>query len=162
MSNTAVLDFDINFGLKYVDICQNIFEKEIYTQMFLECISFQLTDNKAKLKYMKIITSKDNFIVEFKINNQKRSFILNDKSNLNENFQAQKITKEEYQNEISKIYQLERYLKSQNNIQNFSQELFIHMKNLFKNTDEFKNYIDILEEKDKTYNYYLSKIYNFA
>ncbi|MCV3528089.1 hypothetical protein L8Y20_06240, partial [Campylobacter lari] len=36
------------------------------------------------------------------------------------------------------------------------------MKNLFKDMDEFKNYIDILEAKENTHNHYLSKIYNIA
>ncbi len=158
----VLLDFDVNLGLKYADICQNIFEKEIYTQMFFEYISFKLTDNEAELKYMDIITSKDSFIVNFKINNQKRSFILNNKNNLNKNFKAKKITQEEYQSEISKIYQLEKYLKSQNNLQNFSQKLFIHIKNLFKNANEFENYIDILEEKETAKNHHLLQNYNFT
>lgn len=162
MSNTAILDFQTNLALNYIDICQNIFEREIYTQMFLECIGFELTESKAKLKYMKIIASNDDFIVEFKINNQKRSFILNDKRMINEEFRAHRLTQEEYQKEIARFYQIERYLKSQNNLENFSQELFVHMKNLFKNMDEFKNYIDILEEKEATHNNYLSKIYNIA
>ncbi|AJC85381.1 hypothetical protein [Campylobacter peloridis] len=163
MSNTNfLLNHQDSFNLKYTDICQNIFEREFYTQMFLECICFELLENKTKLKYLKIISSKEEFIVEFKINNQKKSFILNDKKNLNIEFNAKRLTQEEYERELARIYQLERYLKSQNNLQFFSNELFLHLKNLFKDMDEFKNFIDILEEKENTHNNHFSKIYNIA
>ncbi|EAJ5673852.1 hypothetical protein B5C95_06820 [Campylobacter lari] len=162
MSNIAFLDHQQSLGLKYTDICQNIFEREIFTHMFLECISYLLLENKAKLKYLKIINSKEEFIVEFKINNQKKSFIINDKKILNAEFSAKRITQDEYEREIARIYQIERYLKTQNNLQNFSSEINTTMKNLFKDMDKFKNYIDMLEAKENTHNHYLSKIYNIA
>ncbi|EHZ4885942.1 hypothetical protein K5688_001461 [Campylobacter lari] len=162
MSNVAFLDHQQNLGLKYTDICQNIFEREIFTHMFLECVCFDLLEGKAKLKYLKIIASKENFIVEFKINNQKKSFIINDKKILNEEFNSKRMTQDEYEREIARIYQIERYLKTQSNLQNFSSEISTIMKNLFKDMDEFKNYIDTLETKENTHNHYLSKIYNIA
>ncbi|MBT0758557.1 hypothetical protein [Campylobacter lari] len=162
MSNVAFLDHQQNLGLKYTDICQNIFEREIFTHMFLECVSFVLLEDKAKLKYLKIINSKEEFIVEFKINNQKKSFIINDKKNLNTEFSAKRMTQDEYEREIARIYQIERYLKTQSNLQNFSSEISTTMKSLFKDMDEFKNYIDMLEAKENTHNHYLSKIYNIA
>ncbi|EGK8129438.1 hypothetical protein IO384_001107, partial [Campylobacter lari] len=135
---------------------------EIFTHMFLECISFVLLEDKAKLKYLKIIASKEDFIIEFKINNQKKSFIINNKKVLNEEFSAKRMTQDEYEREVARIYQIERYLKAQNNLQNFSNEISTTMKNLFKDMDEFKNYIDMLEAKENTHNHYLSKIYNIA
>ncbi|AJC91491.1 hypothetical protein CSUB8523_1788 [Campylobacter subantarcticus LMG 24377] len=162
MSNLAFLDHQQNLGLKYTDICQNIFEREIFTHMYLEFISFILLEDKAKLKYLKIINSKEEFIVEFKINNQKKSFVINNKKSLNEEFSAKRMTQEEYEREIARIYQIERYLKIQNNLQIFSNEISTTMKNLFKDMNEFKSYIDMLETKENTHNHYLSKIYNIA
>ncbi|HEC1789200.1 TPA: hypothetical protein R1718_000754, partial [Campylobacter lari] len=123
---------------------------------------FVLLEDKAKLKYLKIIASKEDFIIEFKINNQKKSFIINNKKVLNEEFSAKRMTQDEYEREVARIYQIERYLKAQNNLQNFSNEISTTMKNLFKDMDEFKNYIDMLEAKENTHNHYLSKIYNIA
>ncbi|HEC1748051.1 TPA: hypothetical protein R1707_000750, partial [Campylobacter lari] len=75
---------------------------------------------------------------------------------------AKRMTQDEYEREVARIYQIERYLKAQNNLQNFSNEISTTMKNLFKDMDEFKNYIDMLEAKENTHNHYLSKIYNIA
>ncbi|AJC86920.1 hypothetical protein [Campylobacter sp. RM16704] len=162
MSNIVFSDHQKNLGLKYIDICQNIFERELFTQMFLECICFELLEKKSKLKYLKIINSQEEFIIEFKINNQKKSFVINNKKNLNQEYNINKIAQDEYEREIARIYQIERFLKSQNNLENFSNEICATMKNLFKNINEFKNYIDMLESKENNYNYYISKIYNIA
>ncbi|CAM4112911.1 hypothetical protein [Campylobacter armoricus] len=162
MSNVAFLDHQQNLGLKYTDICQNIFERELFTQMFLECVCFELLEEKAKLKYFKIINSNEDFIIEFKINNQKKSFIINNKKCLNEEYNAKRMTQDEYEREIARIYQIERFLKSQNNLENFSNGIYTTIKNLFKDTNEFKNYIDMIEAKENNHNYYISKIYNIA
>lgn len=162
MSNALFIEHQNYQSYDYFDLCQSVFEKEIYNYMFLEFIAFDLVESKAKLKYFKIFYSKDNFWAEFKINNQKNSILLNDKNTLNEQYFLKRITQEEYQKEITKIYQLERYLKNQNNTKALSDEIFERLKILFKDRENFQNYIDQLELTNEKILNYSNNLYSLS